>query len=149
MGKVLDDIEEAGGRLVSVVDGLDTSNDSARMVVAMLAELARSESKNLGTRVGHAKRYLRSKGQWIGGQPPYGLLIDAKTKKLVHDPEHAVYARLIADEALAGASLVQDCPTPQRVRDPLAQGRAVERGQHHAAPAFTGLRWSDAGDRDR
>ncbi|MFF3938548.1 recombinase family protein [Streptomyces phaeofaciens] len=107
VGKVLDDIEKSGGRLVSVVDGLDTSNESARTVVAMLAELARSESKNLGTRVGHAKRYLRSKGQWIGGQPPYGLLIDAKTKKLVHDPEHAVYARLIADEALAGTSLVK------------------------------------------
>lgn len=107
MGKVLDDIEKAGGRLVSVLDGLDTSNDSARMVVAMLAELARSESENLGTRVGHAKRHLRSKGQWIGGQSPYGLLIDPKTKKLVHDPEHAVYARLIADEALAGTSLVK------------------------------------------
>ncbi|MFD4571989.1 recombinase family protein [Streptomyces sp. NPDC058417] len=107
VGKVLDGIEKAGGRLVSVLDGLDTSNDSARMVVAMLAELARSESKNLGTRVGHAKRYLRSKGQWIGGQPPYGLLIDGQTKRLVHDQEHAVYARLIADEALAGTSLVK------------------------------------------
>ncbi|MGW7284896.1 recombinase family protein [Streptomyces sp. NPDC054847] len=107
VGKVLDDIEKAGGRLVSVVDGLDTSNESARTVVAMLAELARSESKTLGTRVGHAKRYLRSKGQWIGGQPPYGLLVDPKTKNLVHDPEHAVYARLIADEALTGTALVK------------------------------------------
>ncbi|WP_268220309.1 recombinase family protein [Streptomyces sp. EMB24] len=107
VGKVLDDIEQAGGRLVSVVDDLDTSNDSARMVVATLAELARAESKNLGTRVGHAKRYLRSKGRWIGGQPPYGLLIDPTTKKLIHDPESAVYARLIADEALAGTSLVK------------------------------------------
>ncbi|MFJ3670332.1 recombinase family protein [Streptomyces sp. NPDC090106] len=106
VGQVLDDIEKAGGRLVSVIDGLDTSNDSARMVVAMLAELARTESKNLSTRVSHAKRYLRGEGQWIGGQPPYGLLVDPKTKKLTHDPEHAVYARLIADEALAGKSLV-------------------------------------------
>ncbi|MBB4982298.1 recombinase family protein [Streptomyces nymphaeiformis] len=76
VGKVLDGIEKAGGRLVSVVDGLDTSNRSARKAVAMLAELARSESTNLGTRVGHAKRHLRSKGRWIGGQPPYGLLVD-------------------------------------------------------------------------
>ncbi|MFE9990716.1 recombinase family protein [Streptomyces sp. NPDC005381] len=106
VGKVLDDMEKAGSRLVSVVDDLDTSHDSTRKVVVMLAELARSESENLGTRVGHAKRYLRSKGQWIGGQPPYGLLIDRQTKKLVHDPEHAVYARLIADEALAGNALV-------------------------------------------
>ncbi|MFC8760139.1 recombinase family protein [Streptomyces sp. NPDC057193] len=44
VGKLLDEIEKAGGRIVSVLDGLDTSNDSERMVVAMLAELARSES---------------------------------------------------------------------------------------------------------
>lgn len=142
VGKVLDDIEKAGGRLVSVVDGLDTSNDSARMVVAMLAELARSESKNLGTRVGHAKRYLRSKGQWIGGQPPYGLLIDPKTKKLVHDPEHAVYARLIADEALAGTSLVKIARllNEYEILSPRGgQWNAASIMQLLRSPAFAGL----------
>ncbi|MFF1644935.1 recombinase family protein [Streptomyces sp. NPDC058240] len=142
VGKVLDDIEKAGGRFVSVIDGLDTSNDSARMIVAMLAELARSESKNLGTRVGHAKRYLRSKGQWIGGQPPYGLKVDPKTKKLVHDPEDAVYARLIADEALAGVSLVKiarllneyDIPSPRG-----GQWNAASIMQLLRSPALAGL----------
>ena len=46
VGNALDAISRAGGRLVSVVDGLDTSNDSARLTIAMLAELARSESRN-------------------------------------------------------------------------------------------------------
>ncbi|MEU8873883.1 recombinase family protein [Streptomyces javensis] len=32
--------------------------------------------------------------------------MDPETKKLVHDPETAVYARLIADEALSGKALV-------------------------------------------
>ncbi|KJY42957.1 hypothetical protein VR41_05555 [Streptomyces sp. NRRL B-1568] len=142
VGKVLDDIEKAGGRLVSVVDGLDTSNDSARMVVAMLAELARSESENLGTRIGHAKRYLRSKGQWIGGQPPYGLLIDPKVKKLVHDPEHAVYARLIADEALAGTSLVKIARllNEYEILSPRGgQWNAASIMQLLRSPAFAGL----------
>ncbi|MFE5716129.1 recombinase family protein [Streptomyces sp. NPDC056501] len=142
VGKVLDAIEEAGGRLVSVLDGLDTSNDSARVAVAMLAELARSESRNLGARVGHAKRYLRSKGQWIGGQPPYGLLVDPKTKKLMHDPECAVYARLIADEALAGTSLVKiarllnahEIPSPRG-----GQWNAASIMQLLRSPAFAGL----------
>ncbi len=106
VGKALDDIGRVGGRLVSVMDGLDTKNDSARVTIAMLAELARNESRNLGMRVGNAKRYLRQRGQWIGGQPPYGLLVDPEAKKLVHDPETAVYARLIADEALSGKALV-------------------------------------------
>jgi len=142
VGQVLDDIEKAGGRLVSVVDGLDTSNDSARMVVAMLAELARTESKNLGTRVSHAKRYLRGKGQWIGGQPPYGLLADPKTKKLAHDPEHAVYARLIADEALSGTSLVNIARllNEYEVLSPRGgQWNAASIMQLLRSPAFAGL----------
>ncbi|MFB6632364.1 recombinase family protein [Streptomyces sp. NPDC056362] len=106
VGKVLDDMDRVGGRLVSVMDGLDTRDDSARGSIAMLAELARAESRNLGLRVGSAKRHLRQRGQWIGGQPPYGLLVDSETKKLVHDPETSVYARLIADEALSGKALV-------------------------------------------
>ncbi|MBN3929214.1 recombinase family protein [Streptomyces verrucosisporus] len=67
VGTALDAIGKAGGRLISVMDGLDTSNDSARITVALLAELARNESRNLGARVGHAKQYLRARGQWIGG----------------------------------------------------------------------------------
>ncbi|WP_078871630.1 recombinase family protein [Streptomyces caatingaensis] len=142
VGKVLDDIEKASGRLVSVMDGLDTSNDSARMIVAMLAELARTESKNLGTRVGHAKRYLRSKGQWIGGQPPYGLRVDPETKKLVHDAEDAVYARLIADEALAGKSLVKIARllNEYEILSPRGgQWNAASIMQLLRSPAFAGL----------
>ncbi|MGQ4346673.1 recombinase family protein [Streptomyces sp. SAS_275] len=142
VGKVLDDMEKAGSRLVSVVDDLDTSHDSTRKVVVMLAELARSESENLGTRVGHAKRYLRSKGQWIGGQPPYGLLIDRQTKKLVHDPEHAVYARLIADEALAGNSLVTIARllNEHAILSPRGgQWNAASIMQLLRSPAFAGL----------
>ncbi|MCX5196157.1 recombinase family protein [Streptomyces sp. NBC_00249] len=142
VGKVLDDIEKADGRLVSVVDDLDTSNDSARMVVAKLADLARSESENLGTRVSNAKLYLRSKGQWIGGQAPYGLRVDPKTKKLIRDPEHAVYARLIADEALAGTSLVKIARLLNEYEIPSPRGgqwNAASIMQLLRSPALAGL----------
>ncbi|NUK09006.1 recombinase family protein [Streptomyces lunaelactis] len=142
VGKVLEEIEKAGSRLVSVVEELDTSNNSARMVVATLAELARSESQNLGTRVRHAKRYLRGTGRWIGGQAPYGLKVDQETKKLIHDPECAEYARLIADEALAGTSLVKiarllnEC----EIFSPRGgQWNAASIMQLLRSPAFAGL----------
>ncbi|MFE4697898.1 recombinase family protein [Streptomyces sp. NPDC056738] len=106
IGKALGGMEQVGGRLVSVMEGLDTRNPGARDAIAILADLARSESRDLGMRVGNAKRYLRRRGQWIGGQPPYGLLVDPETRKLIHDPETAEYARLIADEALSGKALV-------------------------------------------
>lgn len=106
VGRALEGIDRVGGRLVSVMDGLDTADDSARASIVLLAELARNESRNLGTRVSHAKRYLRQKAQWIGGRPPYGLRLNPETKQLEHDPETATYARLLADEALSGKALV-------------------------------------------
>ncbi|MGV9562568.1 recombinase family protein [Streptomyces sp. NPDC003480] len=142
VGAALDSISHVGGRLVSVVDGLDTSNDSARVTIALLAELARSESRNIGTRVSNAKRYLRSKGQWIGGQPPYGLAVDPSTKQLIHNVETAVYARLIADEALAGASLVNIARmlNTHEIESPRGgQWNAASIMQLLRSPAFAGL----------
>ncbi len=101
VGLLLDQLERVGGRLVSVMDGLDSIHPHARTIMATLSEPARSESRTLGERVGHTKRYLRGQGRWIGGMPPYGLMIDPNSGRIAPDPETAVHARLIADEALA------------------------------------------------
>jgi DNA invertase Pin-like site-specific DNA recombinase len=142
VGTALDAISRAGGRLVSVMDGLDTSNDIARGTIALLAELARSESRNIGTRVSSAKRYLRQRGQWIGGQPPYGLAVDPDTKKLVHDPKTAVHARLIADEALSGKALVHIARllNEQEIQSPRGRKWSASSVVNLLrSPAFAGL----------
>ncbi|MDA1386303.1 MULTISPECIES: recombinase family protein [Glycomyces] len=103
----LDKFQKAGARFVSVMDKLDTDEKSARDVMMLLADLARAESENTSMRVESAKRHLREAGKWAGGRPPYGLKVDRETQRLVPDPETAVHARLIADEALAGSTLVE------------------------------------------
>jgi site-specific DNA recombinase len=105
VGQLLEDIGEAGGRLVSVQDDLDTADSSDRRMIEMLAEQARSESENLSLRVRSAKQYLRSQGRWIGGAPPYGLVIH--DGRLAVDPVTGPVVRQIADRILAGASLVE------------------------------------------
>lgn len=107
MGPLLDELTCVGGRLVSVMDGLDSSSPGARLAIASLAEWAQAESRTQGERIGHAKRFLRSQGRWIGGRPPYGLRIEPGSRRLGPDPETSVYARLIADEVLAGKPLVK------------------------------------------
>ncbi len=142
VGAALDSISRAGGRLVSVMDGLDTANDSARVTIALLAELARTESRNIGTRVSSAKRYLRSKGQWIGGQPPYGLAVDPDTKRLTADRHTAVYARLIADEVLSGTSLANTARllNSHEIESPRGgQWNSASIMQLVRSPAFAGL----------
>ncbi|NIK55753.1 recombinase family protein [Kribbella shirazensis] len=105
VGEFLRTIGAVGGRLVSVRDGLDTSDTSDRRLVEMLAEHARSESENLGLRVRSAKTYLRSTGRWIGGAPPYGLAV--RNGRLEVDPATGPVVRQIADRILGGSSLTE------------------------------------------
>jgi hypothetical protein len=103
VGQVLEKISATGGRLVSVQDNLDTSLTADRQVVGLLAELARSESENLGLRIRSAKAFLRARGQWIGGAPPYGLV--NRDGQLFVEPKTGAVVREIADRLLAGESL--------------------------------------------
>lgn len=59
VGKLLDDADRVGGRIVFVHDHLDTSQQHARRALALLSEIARTESANIGHRVASAKAHLR------------------------------------------------------------------------------------------
>lgn len=104
VGAILDRLEATGGRIVSVADGLDTAQPHTRMAVALLSEIARTESANIGVRTSSAKQALRRKGKWHGGSPPYGLR-RTEAGFLEPDPEKAEVVRRITSEALAGRSL--------------------------------------------
>jgi site-specific DNA recombinase len=141
VGTVLDKVEQAGARIVFVQDGLDTSQPQARLVLALLSEVARTESANIGVRVASAKAHLRGLGQWIGGQAPYGLRV-GPDGRLDHDPATAPLAREVADRALTGEPLVKI------VRDLNTRGLPAPRGgqwnvgtlsQLLKTPSFAGL----------
>jgi DNA invertase Pin-like site-specific DNA recombinase len=141
VGQILDDVEKAGGRIVFVQDGLDTYQQQARLVLALLSEVARSESANIGLRVASAKAHLRTLGRWIGGQPPYGLVL-GEDGRLDHDPQTAPVAREIADRALAAEPLVRIARSLNERSIPAPRGGAWGVGslsQLVKAPAFAGL----------
>ncbi|MEV8514303.1 recombinase family protein [Dactylosporangium sp. NPDC051484] len=141
VGQVLDDVERAGGRIVFVQDGLDTSQQQARLVLALLSEVARSESANIGLRVASAKAHLRSMGRWIGGQPPYGLVIGGDNR-LDHDPRTAPTAREIAERAMSGEPLIRIARDLNAREIPSPRGGVWNVGslsQLVKAPAFAGL----------
>ncbi|WP_353963006.1 recombinase family protein [Streptomyces sp. NBC_00365] len=74
VGPLLDEFDQVGGRLVSVMDKLGSGSPGARLAIASLSEWARVESETQGERIRHAKQYLRNRGRWIGGRsaPPTG-----------------------------------------------------------------------------
>lgn len=141
VGTVLDDVEKVGGRIVFVQDGLDTSHTQARLVLALLSEVARSESANIGLRVASAKAHLRNLGRWIGGQPPYGLRV-AADGRLEHDPRTALVVREVAERALAGEALVRIARDFNSRQIPAPRGGTWGVGtlsQLLRAPALAGL----------
>ncbi|MFE3711488.1 recombinase family protein, partial [Streptomyces scopuliridis] len=83
---VLDSVAEAGGRIVSVRDGLDSSVSGQRIVFAVVSEQARSESENISTRVRSARAEARRLGKWPAGSPPYGTIV-APDKTILPDTE--------------------------------------------------------------
>lgn len=62
VGPLLDEFDQVGGRLVSVMDKLDSGSPGARLAIASLSEWARVESETQGERIRHAKQYLRNRG---------------------------------------------------------------------------------------
>ncbi|MEU6301437.1 recombinase family protein [Streptomyces chartreusis] len=54
---LLAEFERIGGRLISVMDGLDSSSPGDRLALASLSEWARAEAETQGERIRHAKQY--------------------------------------------------------------------------------------------
>jgi DNA invertase Pin-like site-specific DNA recombinase len=102
IGLILDGLEKAGGRIVFVADGLDTSKPGMLPTIAILAEQARAESDNTSWRVGQWHLHNRRHGIW-NQKRPYGYVVE--NGRLRPHPAEAPTVRRIIDDFLGGATL--------------------------------------------
>lgn len=100
--EVLDGLEEVGGRIVFVADGLDTRQPSARRNIAQLAEQAKAEADAGSWRLGQWHAHNRRSGLWKRIRP-YGYVVN--NGKLQPHPIEGPIVRSIVDRYLAGSSL--------------------------------------------
>lgn len=141
VGTILDDLEQNGGRIVSVVDGVDTSQPAGRMTLAILSEMARAESENIGTRVKSMRAGKIRAGHWPGALPPFGhrLVVSARGKsnpRLMYDPAGPI-GRLVIHEGEAALirSVVADLFEGASIR------HAVRRFNESGFPPYRGEAW--------
>ncbi|WP_052666695.1 recombinase family protein [Nitriliruptor alkaliphilus] len=118
VGEVLDRLEAVGSRVVFVQDGLDSSVQGHRMVIAILSEQARQESANTSTRTRSALAHRKASGLWPGGRPPYGFRIATRSLKPGNDP-----ASFVETDEVEPGRLVVDPETGPVLRD--AVGRII------------------------
>lgn len=105
VGTILDELEEASGRLVFLKDGLDTTHASSRLVIVTISEIARAESANTSLRLKSRKAADRKAGRYLGAAPPLGYVVD-EDRRLRPHPDEFPLMREVVRRALEGESLL-------------------------------------------
>lgn len=119
--------EKAGGKLVSVNEPIDTSNELGLVIVRILIAFARLESATIATRIRSKQREIAAEGRHHGGgRRAYGLSADWRA--IV--PEEAAFIRDAAQRLLAGESL------RGVVRDLTEKGMRASNGKPWRAANF-------------
>lgn len=101
IGTLLDRLDGSGRRIISKMDGVDTSQSQGRIMVALLSEMARSESQNTSIRLKAQRSEAREKGRISSGAPPCGMM-KLEDGTIAPDPETGPIARQVIDRILGG-----------------------------------------------
>ncbi|MGW3400551.1 recombinase family protein [Streptomyces zhihengii] len=96
VGRMLDEFDRRQSRLVSVSEGLDSSQ-GGRMVFAILSERAREEAKDIARRVRIGHDSHKAEGRRGTGRPPFGLYSAPGSGKVEPHPDEYGTARRLAD----------------------------------------------------
>ena len=96
VGRMLDEFDRRQARLVSVSEGLDSSQ-GGRIVFAILSERAREEAKDMAKRVKVGHDSHKAEGRRGTGRPPFGLCSAPGSGKVEPHRDEYDTARRLAD----------------------------------------------------
>jgi site-specific DNA recombinase len=97
LAQVLEELDHAGVSFRSATEPFDTGTAAGRMMVQMLGVFAEFERATLIDRVIAGMERKAARGEWLGGQAPYGYRLNRDTALLEPNETEAPVARLIFD----------------------------------------------------
>lgn len=110
VGTILDDLETAGGRIVFLKDSLDSSVPTARTMIILVSEQARTESMNTRTRIVSKNESSVAAGFPVAGKRRYGFLpadpANGQRVNTVMHPEEGPQVQALFQDYLHGESVV-------------------------------------------
>src|SRR5207245_2918002 len=95
LAQVLEDLHHAGVSFRSATEPFDTTTPAGRMMVQMLGVFAEFERATIIDRVIAGMERKAARGEWCGGQRPFGYLIDTERNTLVVNDDEAATVPLI------------------------------------------------------
>lgn len=134
----IDEFDRRKARIVSVSEGLDSSQPGMRIVFGILADRAREEAKMITERTQDSSDEFKREGNWHGGVTPFGLWSPKGSKRLKRHLEEYPIARRIAEYLLDGK-------VPKWIAETLnAQGVRTRKGKMWRAQTIIHLAHSPA-----
>ncbi|MBW8481532.1 recombinase family protein [Actinomadura parmotrematis] len=132
VGRMLDEFDRRRSRLVSVSEGLDSSQ-GGRIVFAILSERARDEAKDMAQRVKVGHDAHKAEGRRGTGRPPFGLYSPPGSGKVEPHADEYGTARRLAD-------LLLDKKTTKEIAHRLnEEGRRTRSGATWSPTAVSKL----------
>ena len=89
-------IQDYGVNLISVEEGIDSSQASGKLLISVLSAVAEIERENILEQTMNGRREKARQGLWNGGPAPYGYSL--KDDTFVINEEEAEVVRLIFDK---------------------------------------------------
>lgn len=127
-------LEQEKVAFVSATEAFDTSNSMGRMVLNILGVFAEFERSSLIDRIRAGNAAKASRGEWVGGKPPYGYQVaEGKTLRIIESEAAVVRDIFRGSRRQHGRPQHRDGPDPGRHPQPR-QRIDLEEGHRHPAP---------------
>jgi site-specific DNA recombinase len=94
-----------GVRVLSYVEGIHDNSPHSTLMRQFLDANSQFERANTRKRVNDCLRFVAKRGDWKGGNPPYGYRYTAKTKVLSVNDSEAPVVKLIYERIADGCSI--------------------------------------------
>lgn len=95
---IMERLHDAGADLVSLTENIDTTTAMGKLFFRLMAALAEFERDIISERTSMAMAHKRGRGEYTGGEAPYGWRV--KDGMVVEDPDEQRVVRLIRELAL-------------------------------------------------
>jgi len=79
----------------SITENFDTTNSTGKFMTTLLGAVAEMERDTIRERTTNGRTMAAKNGKWVVGMPPYGLVKDEETKKLVIVEKEAKVVRML------------------------------------------------------
>lgn len=105
-----DDLDRRSVALHSISEKLDTQSATGRFFFTLLASLAEMERRQIGERTAMAMRHKRERGEYTGGDAPFGFTVEGG--RLVEDEAEARIVRMVVslhdDDGLSWSAIARE-----------------------------------------